>query len=308
LFALTIAFVPGRDAKEIASLSTSRRIARWIGRGLARIAYSHFVEPVWLETRRVDVPVVGLDERADGLSILHLTDFHLCRRVPITLIRQAVETGRRAECDLIALTGDFVHAGFHFVEPIARILSRLRAPLGAYAVLGNHDYSVRNIRGTRRKPQLAPAVAKALSQAGISVLHNESRILDVCGARIAVAGVADYWSGESDLEQALTDIDPATPRIVLAHNPCSLEQAPGERCDLMLSGHTHGGQVAVPGLGRPMLSRRMKRYAEGLLQHPQGYLYVNKGIGYTVRFRFQTRPEIAILRLRRANAKATGSP
>jgi hypothetical protein len=261
------------------------------------LSYSHFVEPVWLKTNAIELPFAGLDPRLDGLSVLHLTDFHLCRRVPASHIRQAVETGRRQQCSLVALTGDFVHAG---CRQIAQLLSRLNAPLGVYAVLGNHDYSVRNPRGARRVPKLPGMVTDALTDAGVRVLHNEHVILEHNGTKLAVAGVADAWSKEADLPKALGGIDPQVVRICLAHNPSVIQDLGNTRCDLMLSGHTHGGQIHLPKLGRPLLSRRMREYAGGLIPHPTGYLYVNHGIGYTVRWRYQVRPEIAVLRFRRA--------
>ena len=220
--------------------------------------------------------------------------------MPASHIRQAVEKGRQQDCDIVALTGDFVHAGFRYVSAIAQLLSRLSAPLGVYAVLGNHDYSVRNAMGVRRYPRLPDAVTTALEEAGITVLKNESRILEHATGRVALAGVADLWSRESHLDQALADLDPALPRVVLAHNPASVEQLGSHRCDLMLSGHTHGGQIHVDGMGPAILSKRMRDYAAGLYKHESGYLYVNKGIGFTVRFRYKVRPEITVLEFRPA--------
>lgn len=280
------------------------RISEWIGRNWARLSYSHFVEPVWLEHNHIDLPIPNLPQELDGLRILHLTDFHLCDRVPAVHLRQAVEAGRRLECPIIALTGDFIHAGHRHVKAMAAILTRLAAPLGVYAVLGNHDYSVRNISGVRRYPHLADDVTKALTDVGITVLHNEHRLLEYHGAQVAVAGVADLWCRESDVPRALKGIDPQVPRILLAHNPRSLDQLEGNRCDVMLSGHTHGGQILFEKIGRPMLSRKMKGYAAGLYYHDSGYLYVNKGVGFTVRFRFNVRPELAVLTFRRANLGA----
>lgn len=244
---------------------------------------------------------MDLPRELDGLRILHLTDFHLCDRVPTSHIRQAIELGRKLQCDVVALTGDFVHAGFRHVNAIAQLLGRISAPLGVYAVLGNHDYSVRNIMGVRRYPKLPETVTLALRQVGIDVLHNEHRILERKGAKFAVAGVADLWSRELDIDKALTGIDPEVPRIVLAHNPASLERLGAHRSDIMLSGHTHGGQIHVEGYGPAMLTKNMREYAAGLYRQPSGYLYVNKGVGFTVRFRFRVRPEIAVLELRRAD-------
>ncbi|MFO0945984.1 MAG: metallophosphoesterase [Planctomycetota bacterium] len=288
------------SSRELDVLLKRRAITRWIGQNWARLSYSHFVEPVWLESNVLELPIPNLDPRLDGLRVLQLTDFHLCNRVPASHIRQAIELGRRQKCDLVALTGDYVHAGFRHVHAIAQLLSRLEAPLGVFAVLGNHDYSVRNIMGVRRYPTLPGTITHALQSAGIQVLRNESRMLEHHGAKVAVVGVADLWSRESDVTGALGGVDPDIPRIVLAHNPASVTQLSGMRCDLMLSGHTHGGQIQVPGLGPAMLSKSMREYAAGLYKHDSGYLYVNKGIGFTVRFRFKVRPEIAVFQFRAA--------
>lgn len=256
---------------------------------------------MWLETNLVRLEIADLPPGLVGLRILHLTDFHLCDRVPISHIRQAVEQGRKQNCDVVALTGDFVHAGFRHVDAIASLLGRFSAPLGVYAVLGNHDYSVRNIMGVRRYPTLPNTIADALRGVGIDVLHNEHRLVQRGGAPVAIAGVADLWSRELDVERALQGIPAEVPRIVLAHNPASIERLGDLRSDIMLSGHTHGGQIHVEGYGPAMLTKNMRDYAAGLYRQPSGYLYVNKGVGFTVRFRYRVRPEIAVLELTRGS-------
>lgn len=275
-------------------------LARIIGRGLARLSYSYFVEPVWLQTNRVDLPFPAIDPAIRDLKIVQLSDFHLGAQVPASHVRQAVELARRQGADLIALTGDFIHSGFRHIEAIASLLGRLEAPLGLYAVLGNHDYNVRNLMKLRfRSATRLPAmITEALESVGIRVLDNEHVTLERHGRRFAVAGVGDQWSGRADLPKALDAIPPDMPRIVLAHNPVSLEKAGSRRCDLVLSGHTHGGQIMMPGRGSPMLSKRMRNVASGLYRHATGYLYVNKGVGYTVRLRYNARPEIAVLTFR----------
>lgn len=270
-----------------------------LGRGWARLSYARSVEPFWLECNERVIRLPGLDPRLAGLRILHLTDFHLCRRVPASLIQRAVEKGRQLQCDAVALTGDFVHAGFRHLDAIAGIVGRFTAPLGVHAVLGNHDYSIRVYKGRPHYPRLAEAVAGALRAQGIIVHSNEHRMVTHRGAPLAIAGTCDLWSGEADLAMALRGIPAEVPRIVLAHNPWTIDQAEHRRCDLMLSGHTHGGQVELSRLGGALFSRFRQRLAAGLYHHDSGYLYVNKGIGYTVRFRFQVRPEIAVLRLER---------
>lgn len=288
---------PSRDGDEVL-LPKRSLITRLLGQSWARLSYGRFVEPFWLQTNEIDLRIPGLDPRLEGLRILHLTDFHLCRRIPASHIIRSIDRGKHLGCDLIALTGDFVHAGFRHVEEIAAIVSKLSAPLGVYAVLGNHDYSIRVYGGRPRHPLLAEAVEGALRQRGIIVLKNEHRMIEFRGAPIAMAGVCDLWSGEADLASTLRGISPDVPRIVMAHNPWTIDQAEGRRCDLMLSGHTHGGQIEFALLGTRLLDRFKNRLAAGLYYHDSGYLYVNKGIGYTVRFRFQVRPEVAVFRLR----------
>lgn len=254
------------------------------------------VEPFWLQTHVIDIRLPDLDPRLDGFTIAQLSDLHLCRAVPASHIQQAIDQAQKIQPDLIALTGDFVHAGFHYVDAVAQLVGRLHAPMGVYAVLGNHDHSIRVYKGKPRYPRLKDAVEAALTQQKIVVLNNEHRLIHYQGAPLAVAGVCDLWSGEADLPRAIRGIQPDVPRIVLAHHPMTVDQAGDRRCDLILSGHTHGGQVE---LGDGPWKKFQPRLGSGLFFHDTGYLYVHRGIGYTVRLRFRVRPEIAVFRLSR---------
>ena len=160
------------------------------------------------------------------------------------------------------------------------MLGRLKAPHGVYAVLGNHDFSVRNSLGFRRYPHLHRAVAESLRAQGIRVLKNEAVKLTRGDGALHLAGVDDLWSRVCDLRRAFAGLSPSVPRVVLAHNPLTVEHLADERCDLMLSGHTHGGQINLPGLGRITLGRKGRRYAAGLYRCGATYLYVNKGVGF----------------------------
>src|SRR6202022_1060271 len=107
----------------------------------------------------------------------------------------------------------------------------------------------------------------------------------------------DLWSRVCDVEQAYAGLSDADPCIVLAHNPRTVEHLDGRRCDLMLSGHTHGGQINWPGLGRVTLGRHARRLAAGMYRYKNSYIYVNKGVGFGLRFRLGVRPEVAVLTL-----------
>jgi predicted MPP superfamily phosphohydrolase len=271
--------------------------ARWIGRSWAHINYAMRVEPTWVEVNRLEIPVADLPAPFAGLRLVQLTDFHCGPFVSTVYLSEVIELTRLQEPDVIVLTGDYVHKGFKHIARIAAHLGKLQAPLGVYAVLGNHDFSVRNALGIRRYRHLHRAIADALAEKGIRVLQNENLPLERHGSRIYLSGVDDLWSRVCDLRRALDGLPLTSPRILLAHNPRTVEQINGQRCDLMLSGHTHGGQIDLPGLGRVVLGKKVKRFAAGMYQWRDTFLYVNKGIGVGFPVRYRVRPEVAVLTL-----------
>jgi predicted MPP superfamily phosphohydrolase len=274
------------------------RWSRWLGRGWARLHYAIRVEPTWLELNRHDVPIWNLPAAFAGLRIVQLSDFHCGKHVTPDYLNEAVELAAAQRPDVIVLTGDFIHKGYRYVHRAADVLGRLRAPHGVFAVLGNHDFSIRNALGIRRHRHLHRAVADALSARGIRVLRNESVRLTHGRDHLHLSGVEDLWSRRCDLDRAFTGLCPTVPRVVLAHNPRTVERLGDRRCDLMLSGHTHGGQINLPGVGRITLGRRGRRFAAGMYQYRDTCLYVNKGVGFGFRVRYGVRPEVAVFTLR----------
>jgi predicted MPP superfamily phosphohydrolase len=283
------------------------RWARWIGRSWARVSYGYKIEPTWLELNKHAVPITGLPEPFSGFRIAQLSDFHCSRQVTPVYLAEAVDLALAEDPDLVVLTGDFIHRGYRYIDAVADALSRLSAPHGVFAVLGNHDFSVRNALGFRRHRHLHRAVSHALCKRGIRVLQNEAVSLSRGSTALHLIGVDDLWSRVCDLERAFAGLQAHTPRIVLAHNPRTVEFLEGRRCDLMLSGHTHGGQIHVPGLGRPTLGRRARRFAQGMYRLGDTQVYVNKGVGFGFRFRFGVRPEVAVLVLQPAGEAVTST-
>ncbi|MCE9534735.1 MAG: metallophosphoesterase [Planctomycetes bacterium] len=277
----------------------SVRAAHWVGRTWARVSYGRRIEPTWLEINRPDIPILELPTVFNNFKIAQLSDIHGGHHLPDDYLNRAIDSTLAEQSDLITLTGDFIHKGYRHVDSVTRMLERLRAPFGVFAVLGNHDFSVRNATGFRRHRGLHAAVAAALTDAGIRVLRNESIPLERDGCLIHLTGLDDLWSGECNPDLAMKDLCPRTPRILLAHNPQTIHLLGEHRCDLMLSGHTHGGQINWPGLGRFFLGRKGRQFAAGLYRHLDSHLYVNKGVGFGWRFRFGVRPELAVLTLRK---------
>jgi len=277
-----------------------RRWTHWLGQTWARVSYGFHVEPTWLELNRLDIAIAGLPTAFDGFRIVQLSDLHCGWQVPIAHVHEAIALANAQRADLAAVTGDFVHKGYQHIDAAAEAVAGLRAEHGVFAVLGNHDFSVRNALGVPRYRGLHQSIDDALTTRGIRVLRNETLPLERNGQRLYLGGVDDLWTRFCDLSSALDGIPVDAPRVLLAHNPQTVQLLGGRRCDLMLSGHTHGGQIDWPGLGRPFLGTVGRRFAAGLYRHEQTHLYVNKGVGYGWRFRFRVRPEVAVFTLRAA--------
>jgi uncharacterized protein len=237
----------------------------------------------------------GLPEAFRGFRILQLSDIHHSLFVPRDQVAAVVALANRLKPDLVALTGDFVTYSRASIEPVAEILGGLRARAGVVAVLGNHDFRVG-----------AEVIEQALRRRRIEVLRNRHLRLEENGATLHIAGVDDYHYG-ADLQGALRGIPEAAPTVLLAHNPRLVVLAACHGVGLMLSGHTHGGQVNVPLLGTVYgRSPEQLRYKIGWDRLGETQIYVSRGIGTIVLpWRFRCPAEIACLELAPHSAKAS---
>ena len=270
--------------------------------GLAAIgAGALYRDTTNLQVTRLEVRLRRLPARLDGLRIVQLSDFHYDRYVDVRVITAAVETANRLQPDLAVLTGDFVtqdpFTGHHDprsarnAEPCSHILSRLRAPLGTFAILGNHDYYT--------DPEI---VGEILRSRGFHLLLNASFPLERDGARLWMAGINDAVAGADDLGQALQNIPASEAVILLAHEPDFADWVPSGRVDLQLSGHSHGGQIVLPIIGPPYLPPLARKYPWGLRRLGPLTLYTNRGVGtITVPIRYNCRPEVTLFTLRKSS-------
>lgn len=231
------------------------------------------------------VELAGLPAAFDGLRVLFVADPHAGAFVSPRRLEETFDRLLAVEPDLLLVGGDWVTSTAREFTTHRRAFERLRAPLGVYAVLGNHDYYGAD----------ADRLPAMIEETGVRLLRNSSAAVERAGERLSIAGVEDPIGGTPDLTAALAGTD--GPVILLSHSPDLLFEAAGHGVALMLAGHTHGGQVRIPGL--PVLVRQ-SRYPldEGRFDYEQTQLIVTRGLGVVgVPVRLACPPEAVLLRL-----------
>jgi predicted MPP superfamily phosphohydrolase len=265
-------------------------VAAAVAGGAALTAWAAWIEPRRLVVRDLELRLPRWPERLDGLRAGVMSDLHAgVPHAGIAAIRRAVDALNDRAPDVHLLLGDYLDSSQLLrrdIEPeaVADELARLRAPLGTVAVIGNHDW--RN-SGDR--------IWRALSARGITVLEDEAIELE----GFWVAGLADMRHRMPDVVHALRDVPADAPLIVLSHDPDLFPRMP-ERVALTLAGHTHGGQVAIPLIRRPLLpSYYGERYARGHIVEHDRHLFVTSGVGTSgLPIRLLAPPEVLVLTLR----------
>jgi len=267
--------------------------------GIAVTSVDGFLESNHLQVKKLDIRL-RIPDAFDGFSIAQLSDFHYEHHFSVLPIRKSVEVVNTLRPDVIVLTGDFVtvptldygsrrgRRAARYAAPCAEILRKLQAPMGRFAILGNHDGA--------SDPGI---VVGALQDHGIPVLLNRSVPFERGSARIWLAGIDDLLEGSPDLAVTLKAIPSGEATILLAHEPDFADEVARTSVALQLSGHSHGGQVWIPGIGAPWLPRMARKYPRGLYQLGGLTLYTNAGVG-TVRVpvRLNCPPEVTLITLR----------
>lgn len=263
--------------------------------------YVRYVEPYRFEVTRLELRFPELPEALEGLTITHLSDFH-CQPTggSARTSHQAVRLAREVGSELVVITGDMLD-GYDLLDVSGEQLEGLEAPLGVFAVLGNHDHYCfyAGPLGATPHPPVAE-IKRKLAERGIEVLSNETRLIERGAARLALAGVDDVASGNDDLSATLAGADGADLVMLLAHSPDVLDESQADRADLVLCGHTHGGQLRLPWIGSPWAPVwRDRRRSSGLMRAGRALCYVNRGVASATQARLNCRPEVAVLTLRR---------
>lgn len=265
-----------------------------------------------LKVERLTVAIADLPASLIGLKLVHLSDFHYDGiRLSEDLLAQVIFLTNQENPDLILLTGDYITYNPAPIEQLSLRLKQFKSRSGIYACLGNHDLYY---------PGAKQRVIEAFTRIGINVLWNA--IATPFGQQFPIIGLAEYWSKDFNPASVMNQLDPSVPCLVLSHNPDTAMILKQWRVDLQLSGHTHGGQIFIPGIGAaPILvdylcqvipkpfhrwipflkscSRIVKnwQWARGWHQVGRNQLYVNRGLGSYFPGRFLCPPELTVIRL-----------
>lgn len=258
------------------------------GIGVLIASYSFFIERYLFQVNTYQIPVPHLPASFTGLTIAQLTDLHCGFLMPLTIVEQIIWKINSLRPDIIVCTGDYIHKRHRTIQidSVWPYLMKLHARYGVYSVLGNHDYWGDTERSL-----------SWLEQSGQSVRHKAVPIL-IGQERLWIGGAGDYWRDELGIDLAFQHVPGHECKILLAHNPDSADTPYKTRVDLMISGHTHGGQINIPFIGPPILPVQNKSYSSGFIRTGRTNLYISRGLGWAIiPLRFNCFPEISILRL-----------
>lgn len=268
------------------------------------VAYGAFVEPYFVQTTQIEFVVPDLPFSMDGYRIAHLTDVHFNLLGGKSFLQRIVEKTNSLDPDMVVLTGDFITHNAKNLNKCMAILGELKAPDGLWAVRGNHDH-----RASKEH------FSQACESHGINFIENEHypifperlrrhsshEVTDEFGSppQLILAGVGDLWMGDCHPGSALEGADPSLPTILLSHHgQCANLLTSNQRVDLILSGHTHGGQIQACGKSSPIFTSGSNEFVSGMISTQHTHVYISRGVGTSAfRFRWNCRPEIALIQL-----------
>lgn len=260
--------------------------------------YAYFIAVRRLKLEHVPVALSGPPADLKGLKIIQISDLHFGPTNKDTgRFHRAVDIINTQKPDLVCLTGDYYQWDPGYLHDLPEILGRIRSRLGVFACLGNHDYGSCYPGELKNDPFEYTAIQDAFAKNDIRILANEAVVLKYKRQLFNLVGLHDLWSGLFDPEDAFNGVNDNLPTIVLSHNPDTAHLVP-HNFDLMLSGHSHGGQVSWPlvgPIGIPLKNRHLHRGFHPLDKRKK--LYVNRGLGHTFRMRLNSPPEISLIEI-----------
>lgn len=300
--------------------------------------WPRFIEPRLLSVSKFDFSVPNLPKAFEGFKIIQLSDLHWNTYFPYTLLNQLNKKIQQLKPDLIVFTGDLIcRAKMEHREALKQWLISLRAPMGCYAILGNHDYAdyftvnsagdydldeispesdvnkgfkrlFKRVHLTKKTTQAACQVSynqdilNIYTETGIRLLNNETVQLELNGSEINLSGLEEYSCKRLDPVKTFQNYRSSLPGIILVHNPDAvtlLQDYPG---DLILCGHTHGGEINLPLIWRKLCLIENSQLKSGLKQFGRKWIYINRGLGGVMRIRWFAPPELTFITLRSCTA------
>ena len=262
--------------------------------------------PEWIEVVEIDLHLHPVRDRSGkgpketsrlhGTRIAHISDIHCSRTVSSTYLHRCVERINMLDVDIVVMTGDYITYDIQgkYREKVIALLGNIESRFGAYACLGNHDYGV--ALSGRKRWALLRRLIRGMEAGGITVLRNESTVLDIDGHPLWFVGLGDLNVGDFKPDKAFAEVPTDQVTIALVHNPRGIEHLSEFAANAIVSGHTHGRKskfsVSLPW------TNEERRFHTGLYEFEGKKLYVNRGLGRVVRTRRKIRPEITVFTLR----------
>jgi len=277
------------DAIRGAPIGPSPNFFMWTyASGLVVTTYGVFIRRWWFVVQRHEVKIRGLDPSLDGYRIAQLSDLHVGALHPIWWALRWQRAANEEAPDMTVVTGDMVTSGVAFHDAIADVIGGLRAKDGVFVIMGNHDYFGEG----------EPLIS-LLEERGAKMLRNTGVVIR---DKMYLAGIDDTWTRRADMDLALASRPEGMPTVLLAHDPEKFREAVRKKVDLVLSGHTHGGQVAVPFIPKKVnASKIAHNYSLGFYEQDGSTLYVHPGLGTTgPPIRLGVAPAVVVLTLRAA--------
>lgn len=273
-------------SQKLSAAVASDQPLRTLASGLSQFAREALAEANSISVENIKIKLKRLPKELDGFRLVHLSDIHHSPFTSLEHISRVVEVSNLLKPDMFVLTGDYVSHETEYIAPVAEVLAKLKAEHGIYACLGNHDHWTD-----------AELVTHLFRGEGINLLINEGFRFEARGTRFWLAGVDDLMVGKTDVKAALRGSREDEFKLLLAHNPQIVRRAARYNVDLMLSGHTHGGQVKLRDEEKRILPRR--KLSSGLHRRQNTQVYITRGIGTVVLpVRYQCPPEISLIELR----------
>lgn len=288
------------------------RVLSWTAQmALTALIWPRFVAPFDWELTRHTLALAGLPAAFNGYRILQLSDLHV-GQARLSYLTRAIERALAEKPDLIVLTGDLIDYHPRALVPLKGILQRIVAGAGAdgvLAIFGNHDYheySWRHIGARSARRTIHRRLVGIVQASGIRLLRNEQARIRRGAGELIIVGMDEMWTGRADAAAAFRGLSPADAVICLQHNPDGVEFLQPYPWQVMLCGHSHGGQALFPGLGALYVPMQHRQYLQGFFPFPPvagqpenvpRKMFVSRGLGYSTPIRLRCRPEVTVFTL-----------